>query len=90
MLENTLFSVRRGRDRQLGLAAELHLHRLGREKEGWWGGVPEGAATSASRTPPPGSALPGGKSPPSSFQKKDDFVAGEGVNSKKGLLASGR
>ena len=29
-----------------------------------------GDAPSASRTPPPGSALPGGKSPPASFQKK--------------------
>ena len=40
-LENTLFYVRRSRDRQLDLAAELHLQtREG--KGGMWGGVPGG------------------------------------------------
>lgn len=52
--------------------------------------LPSPASVSASGTPPPGSALPGGKSPPASFQKKDAFVAGEGVNSEKGPLASVR
>lgn len=50
----------------------------------------QGEAPSASRTPPPGSALPRGKSPPASFQKKDAFAAGEGVNSEEGLRASVR
>lgn len=69
--------VRRNRDRQVGLAAALHLHRTGGEREG--PGVPpllpetpgtkEARTMSPGQSPPPVSALPLGKSPPASFPK---------------------
>lgn len=52
LLENTLFYVRRSRDRQLGLAAELHL-QTPEGKGGMWGGVPRGVLPL-----PPGENLP--------------------------------